>query len=586
MFSMTIKRLGFRTLPLLGLTILGTGCAALLGLDEFSEGSDTSSSASSSSGGTSGTGGSEGTSSTSGIGGTGGGPICEPATQTVCESGLPGACAAGMQTCLPDGMSYTTCVPNVAPSSAAEDCTKIGDEDCDGIACSDCVWSFLAGDANTELPRAMAIDPAGNTYVTGTFDGTLKLLDKSSNTSVTLNTAGNRDIFLAKFSPKGDVLWAKSFGDPTDIDLGNAVAVDAAGNVFIAGGFSGTADFGGGVLTASSTADIFVAKFDPTGGPLWSKRFGSSGGVAGYDQASAIAVDPNGDVVLGGTLVGKVTFDGTMLPTTVGSDVFVAKLAGKTGAVVWVKQFKEQSGTTNVDQSLERLATDSSGNIFLAGQFQGNIFFTAFPGKLTTTGGGGDWDAFVAKLDTNGNASWGQAFGSSIDFDDAVDIAVDSVSDVVVTGYVSGDTNFGGGVVSAPVGGVRHGFLVKYTNIGGVVKGKILPVSRGYSIDVGPADDIYVAGTLSATGDLGGGALPFGGGTDTFLARFDANLGHGWSKSFGDNGTQVPSAVRYDESTKNVVLAGYDSGNVDFGTGLLTGKSATTYDLALAKFQP
>ncbi len=593
MFTMTTRRLGYAAPALLGFTMLGTGCAALLGLDEFREGSATGTSTSSGNGGTSGTGGSAGTegvtsaSSTTSTAGTGGSSVmCQPQTQTACASGLPGACSAGMQMCLPDGTGYMACVPNVTPNSVPEDCKKPGDEDCDGVACSDAVWSFLAGDPNNELPKAIAVDMTGNIFVTGTFDGTMKLLKKADNTSITLNTAGARDIFLAKFDPAGDVVWAKSFGDPTDNDLGNAVAVDAMGNVYLGGGFGGTADFGGGVLTASSDVDIFVAKFDAAGAPLWSRRFGSSGGISGYNEATALAIDPNGDVVVGGTLHGKVTFDATSLPTTLGADVFVTKLAGATGAVVWAKQFKEQSGTTNVDSTLQRLALDSTGNVFIAGQFQGNIFFTAFPGKLTTSGGGGDWDAFVAKLDTNGNASWGEAFGTAIDYDIAADVAVDSASNVVVTGYVSGDTNFGGGVVSAPVGGARHAFLLKYTNIGGVVNAKIFPVISGISLTVDAADAIYLTGALVASGDLGGGALPFGGGTDMFLAKFDANLAHVWSKSFGATGAQAASAVRYDKATMSVVLTGFDSGNIDFGAGVLTGMSTTTFDMALAKFQP
>jgi hypothetical protein len=581
---MTTKRLGFRTLPLLGFTILGTGCAALLGLDQFSEGSTTSTSASSGSGGAGGVGGMTDTS------GTGGTPVCQPDTQMACESGLPGACAAGTQTCKPDGTGYTICVPTVAPSSAAEDCKKIGDEDCDGVACSDAVWSFLAGDANDELPKAMTVDAAGNVFVTGVFSGTLKFLDKINQTSVVLNTGGGRDTFLAKFSAKGDVIWAKSFGDAMDSPGASAVAVDTAGAVYIAGGFSGTVNYGSGMLTASGSADAFVAKFDAAGTPQWSKRFGAaSGNFSNY--AVAMSVDVNGDVVVGGVMSGTVTFGVTMFSATAGFDVFVTKLAGAMGTVVWAKRFKENVGSLYNNQFLDCLTTDSTGNIFLAGRFEADILFggTALPALVDAAGSPTDsnlfYDAFVAKLDTKGTASWARSIATA-NIDEATGIAVDGSGNVLVTGQVGGGSiDFGGGLVSGP-GKPYNGFLAKYTNVGGYVNAKILPVNRGVSLDADGADNIYLTGTLAESGDLGGGALPFVGIRDIFLAKFDASFGHLWSKSFGDAKDQAPTATRYDKATKTVLLSGTVSGSIDFGTGSLTGMSTTSSDMALAKFQP
>ena len=581
---MTTRRLGFCALQLLGLSIFGSGCASLLGLDEFSEGSTTGTPTSSSTGGAGGM---------MGTGGTGGAQVCEPATQTACKSGLPGACAAGMQTCKPDGAGYATCIPSVAPSSAPEDCKKIGDENCDGVACSDAVWSFLAGDANTENPRAIAIDATGNIFVTGGFSGTMKLLNETNKTSVVLNTAGSSDTFLAKFSPKGDVIWAKSFGNAVDSPGSEAVAVDAAGNVYIAGGFSGKADYGSGMLMASGNVDAFVAKFDAAGAPQWSKRFGTSSGTAS-NSATTLAVDKGGDVVVGGAMSGQVTFGATTLTVTAGLDVFVTKLTGAMGTVVWAKQFKEKTGSQHNNQLLDRLTTDSTGNIFLVGRFEADIFFvgSTLPGKIEAAGSPTDsnlfYDAFVAKLDSAGTASWAKSIATTL-FDAATDIAVDGSGNILVTGQVGGGSaDFGGGVVTGPGGSSKlyNGFIVKYSNIGTHVSSRILPVNQGVSLDSDSDDNVYLTGVLTEASDLGGGALPLGGGGDIFLAKLDANLGHLWSKGFGDSSNQDPSMTRYDRSTKTVLLAGIVKGSIDLGTGLLTGMSTTTYDMALAKFQP
>src|SRR5258706_7093467 len=65
--------------------------------------------------------------------------------------------------------------------------------------------------------------------------------------------------------------WSKAFGDAADNQASNTVAVDVAANVFIAGTFPGSIDFGGGKLTSTGASDLFLAKFDPAGTPLWSK---------------------------------------------------------------------------------------------------------------------------------------------------------------------------------------------------------------------------------------------------------------------------------------------------------------------------
>jgi hypothetical protein len=83
------------------------------------------------------------------------------------------------------------------------------------------------------------------------------------------------DIFVAKYAGSdGHHIWSTRFGDVSN-DAGNAVAVDATGNVVVTGSFSGIVNFGGGSLTSSAaTADIFLAKFSSSGNHVWSKRFG------------------------------------------------------------------------------------------------------------------------------------------------------------------------------------------------------------------------------------------------------------------------------------------------------------------------
>ena len=128
----------------------------------------------------------------------------------------------------------------------------------------------------------VAADAAGNSYLTGEFSGMAKF-----GTSL-LTSAGASDVFLAKYSTLGDLVWLRQGGGTSD-DESFSVVVDSNANAYVAGVFSGTATIGGTTLTSAGDYDIFVAKFDTAGSPLWVVR----GGGSSRDAALDIAVDPS-----------------------------------------------------------------------------------------------------------------------------------------------------------------------------------------------------------------------------------------------------------------------------------------------------
>src|SRR5260370_7413933 len=96
--------------------------------------------------------------------------------------------------------------------------------------------------------------------------------------------------------------WAKSFGGVGDTDYAMATVVDGSGNVVITGVFQGLVNLGGGTLTGAGTGyNIFVAKYSPTGAPLWSKRFGTS---TASEVPKCMALDSAGNIFIGGALAG------------------------------------------------------------------------------------------------------------------------------------------------------------------------------------------------------------------------------------------------------------------------------------------
>jgi hypothetical protein len=232
------------------------------------------------------------------------------------------------------------------------------------------------GDAANQLPVGVAVDADGNVVLTGIFEG---LVDFGGGP---LTSAGDIDVFVAKLDPQLDHLWSRSFGDAA-LQVGWSVAVDAAGDVVLAGYFEGSMDFGGGPLTSAGSVDAFVAKLDPQLEHLQSRRFGDPGVQYGFGAA----VDGSGNVVLVGSFTDSVDFGGGPLTSADGYDLFVAKLDPQLEHL-WSKRFGEED-----TQQAFGVALDGTGNIALTGELWGSIDFGE--GPLTSAG---DADIFVAKL--------------------------------------------------------------------------------------------------------------------------------------------------------------------------------------------
>jgi hypothetical protein len=178
------------------------------------------------------------------------------------------------------------------------------------------LWSEGYGTAGDVGWTRVAVDAAGNLLIVGSFDGTIDFGGGP------MTSAGGKDLFLVKLGADGSHVWSKHLGDGAD-QAWASVAIDAAGNVVVVGSFAGAVDFGGGPLASAGGDDIFVAKLDPSGEHLWSKRIGN----AGEDGAEAVGVDAAGNACVAGYFSGTVDFGGGPLASGGASDIFVAKFS-------------------------------------------------------------------------------------------------------------------------------------------------------------------------------------------------------------------------------------------------------------------
>ncbi len=192
-------------------------------------------------------------------------------------------------------------------------------------------------------------------------------------------------------------------------DWSHSVAVDSSGNVYTAGMFYGTVDFDPGAGTENHTpvggTDAYLLKLDSSGDYAWVAVFGNSQ----TDTAQGVAVDSSGNVYVTGSFEGTVDFDpgsGTDNHTSTGSkDVFVLKL-DSSGDLVWAKSF---GGSANNDQGFS-IAVDSSGNVYVAGEFHATVDFDPGEGTAELTPVDGT-NGYALKLDSSGAYVWAQPFG-------------------------------------------------------------------------------------------------------------------------------------------------------------------------------
>jgi cysteine-rich repeat protein len=289
------------------------------------------------------------------------------------------------------------------------------------------LWAKLMGALGPDQGIGVAVDSNDNVLLTGSFSETVNF---GGGPLTGANSSNN--IFLVKYSPAGNHLWSKRFGDVTG-SVGRSVAVDNNDNILLTGSFSGTVNFGGGSLTGAGSTDVFLVSFSPTGSHRWSKGFGGNSS----DGGKSVAVDGIGNVYVTGYFKETANFGGGPLTSAGGKDIFIAKYA-PTGNHLWSGRF---GGV--YDQEAAAIAADGSSDIIVTGSFRHTVDFGG--GPLSTFGFMYS-DIFIAKLTPTGGHLWSKSFGyGDNDNQASASVAVDSSGNSVVTGSFTGTTDFGTG---------------------------------------------------------------------------------------------------------------------------------------------
>jgi len=362
------------------------------------------------------------------------------------------------------------------------------------------LWAKRMGSTNDDLGMSIALDPSGNVYTTGRFQGTVDFNPSSSTSNIT--SVGGMDIFIQKLNASGNFLWAKRCGSTSE-DYGQFISVDANGNVYTTGGFSGTVDFDPGNGTASLSSagieDIFIQKLSPSGDFIWAKRFGGDES----DFANSMCIDAAGNVYTTGYFRNTVDFDpgaGTVNLTSAGDlDIFVQKLDAS-GNFLWAKRM----GSTGDDDGYY-ITVDVLGNVYATGNFQNTVDFDPGAGTANLTSAG-EKDIFVLKMDTDGNLVWAKRCGSS-SADVGYSIDLDNSGNVYTTGYFQGTVDFDPGAETSNLTSVGNAdvFMLKLNASGNFVWAVSYggtSAEYGQSMNVDSSGNIYTIGRFAGFGDF------------------------------------------------------------------------------------
>lgn len=274
---------------------------------------------------------------------------------------------------------------------------------------------------------AIAFDSNNDLITAGVFNG---MADFDPNSGIhNVSSVGN-SIFIHKMTSDGNFLWVKDIS-VTNLDQIYSITIDEMNNIYTTGFFLNTVDFDPGLgvfnLSSNSSEDIFIQKLNTNGDFLWAKQMGGFS----PDRGRAITVDPFGHVYIAGDFGGTVDFDTSVGIDTITSngfsDIFIQKL-DTDGNYLWTKQV----GGSAFDYAYD-VVTDDQGQVYVSGSFYSTADFdpnsTVF--EMTATGTS---DAFLLKVDPNGDFLWAKQFGGLTD-ERANAIVVTSSYDVFTIGF-------------------------------------------------------------------------------------------------------------------------------------------------------
>jgi hypothetical protein len=360
------------------------------------------------------------------------------------------------------------------------------------------VWVSGLGGNKTDRAYGADTDAAGNLYVTGHFESDDLTVD-----GAVLPNAGGYDVFTAKFSPEGKVLWVKAAGG-SGYDYGHGLIVDGNGDIVITGAVQGRASFGTGTVDGKG-GSIFCAKYGADGTLKWLR---ASSGVSG--SGHGIAVDGGGNLYLGGNVSGKGAF-GSVAIDTPGQSALALKLT-PAGEAVWASVIPGSPGAL-----YHEITCDAAGRVWGAGMFKGKV---TVAGETFASSGEKDNDGLIVHLDATGSVKWARHLhGPGTDY--CLGVATDERGNA----YVCGDFNANTSLAGKPLATRGSGdiFLAAFDPAGSLNWVELaggMKNDSAYPLVFRAPDELVFAGAFSAPAMFGTREAKESGASDLYGAKW------------------------------------------------------------------
>jgi len=409
----------------------------------------------------------------------------------------------------------------------------------------DFLWAKQSTGTGAARCQATTIDEAGNTIVTGL------IFEDAVIGGILLTNAGGEDIFVAKYDYAGNVVWARRAGSESYGEWGSGVTVDAGGNCYVVGQFSGAVDFGGVVLNSGSpSTEVFLVKYNSAGNVVWARK----GGGGSADRGNAVTLDSAGNVYITGQFQLTATFGTTQVTSVGDNDVFLVKYDAA-GNVLWAR-----GGGGSNDDAGNGVAADSAGNSYITGTLLAPATF----GGIPVSGG-----MFVVKYNTAGNVVWARGYGAQ----SGSALGIDAANSIYVAGFYEVTTMFG--MIQLTNAGGRDVVLLKHDSAGNVVWARRAGGTGddlGLDLAVDSAGNSYIGGRFQGTAMFANTQLVSLASAEVYGAKYDSGGNLLWAVQGGGSGFHSAYAIAKDAAGE-VALGGDFGGTLTFGDTTLTGGS-------------
>lgn len=353
----------------------------------------------------------------------------------------------------------------------------------------------------------------------------------------------------------------------TGNDVIRTMRVDPAGNILVAGTFTGVSPLGGSTLTSLGGTDGFVAKYTPAGTLVWARGFGGTGA----ELVTDLAIDQSGNVYVGGGFEGTAGFDLTgtsvVLTSAGGEDGFITRYSAD-GALGWAVRF----GGSGLDE-VSALAVDGGGNLYAGGAF--SAIATSLPVGASIQSAGGR-DGFILAMTTAGAVRWGIPVGGTQD-DAVLGVGTSSTGLLLATGLFRGTVDLsrvGSGPAISSLGGADV-FFAAYTPIGLLIRASSFGGSGDESmppasLSLDPNGNTILLGNFTSSVDFDPGsgvnARASLSAADLFASRFDPSGNFVSVISLGGTGSITAQRASF-ATDGGILVTGTFSGPIDFDPG-------------------